>query len=95
MVELDIPNTPGQTIPLPLLLIFTLVTTLLVSVHMLALMISTCILPHIDAVASASDRASQGANFGPEKRRKLNDNDLDLEGNSFYFNQCSILFCSN
>ncbi|XP_022667562.1 calcium release-activated calcium channel protein 1-like isoform X3 [Varroa jacobsoni] len=48
MVEINLP--PG--IPEPLLIAFCVCTTLLVSVHMLALMISTCILPNLEAVAS-------------------------------------------
>ena len=48
-------DVEGEKVPLPLLLIFIIVTTLLVSVHMLALMIATCILPHIDAVAAIHD----------------------------------------
>lgn len=48
MVEMQV--TKG--VPTGLLVTFTVCTTLLVSVHMLALMISTCILPHVEAVAS-------------------------------------------
>ena len=52
MVEMQINNTSGNRVPVGLLVTFTVCTTLLVSVHMLALMISTCILPHVEAVAS-------------------------------------------
>lgn len=55
MVEMDIP-TPS-TIPLPVLLFFITVTTMLVSVHMIALMISTCILPHIESMNAMQDLA--------------------------------------
>ena len=55
MVEMEV---KVEKVPLPLLLTFIIVTTLLVSVHMLALMIATCILPHIDAVASIHDGQS-------------------------------------
>ena len=48
MVEMDINS---DKIPFELLLLFTVITTLLVSIHMLALMISTCILPHIEVDA--------------------------------------------
>ncbi|XP_054158328.1 calcium release-activated calcium channel protein 1-like, partial [Oppia nitens] len=55
MVEMDVKTDGPNKVPFALLLTFIIVTTLLVSVHMLALMISTCILPHIDAVASMGD----------------------------------------
>lgn len=41
----------NDTFPLALLIAFAICTTLLVSIHMLALLISTCILPHVEAVA--------------------------------------------
>ncbi|XP_068897659.1 calcium release-activated calcium channel protein 1-like isoform X1 [Tenebrio molitor] len=50
MVELQL-NTP-MTIPSTVLVVFAVITTLLVAVHMLALMISTCILPNIEAICS-------------------------------------------
>lgn len=55
MVEMEFRTEGEHKVPFPLLLLFIIVTTLLVSVHMLALMISTCILPHIDAVACVQD----------------------------------------
>lgn len=42
-----------RPIPDALVVVFTTVNTLLVCVHLLALMMSTCILPHLDAVAMA------------------------------------------
>ncbi|XP_063907570.1 calcium release-activated calcium channel protein 1 isoform X1 [Zophobas morio] len=50
MVELQL-QTP-VTIPSSVLVVFAVITTLLVAVHMLALMISTCILPNIEAICS-------------------------------------------
>lgn len=38
-------------VPEPILILYAIVTCLLVGVHMLALMISTCILPQIEATA--------------------------------------------
>lgn len=51
MVEVQLSSNEKQ-VPLGLLIGFTICTTLLVSLHMLALMISTCILPNVEAVAS-------------------------------------------
>lgn len=48
MVEINI----GEEIPTPLLVTFAVCTVLLIAVHMLALMISTCILPNVEAVAN-------------------------------------------
>ncbi len=50
MVEVNL--SQEMNVPTPMLIAFTVCTTLLVAVHMLALMISTCILPNIDAVCS-------------------------------------------
>lgn len=54
MVEMDIPDQ----VPFALLLFFIVITTMLVSVHMIALMISTCLLPHIESINAMEERAS-------------------------------------
>jgi len=44
-----------KDIPSGLIITFTVCTTLVVAIHLIALFISTCILPHIDAIANSDD----------------------------------------
>eukprot|EP00118_Oscarella_pearsei_P002225 m.9906 g.9906 ORF g.9906 m.9906 type:complete len:294 (+) comp21732_c0_seq1:112-993(+) len=48
MVEAELP----ANIPIHLLITFGVTTTVLIGVHLFALMVSTCILPYVDAVGS-------------------------------------------
>ncbi|CAG2106314.1 unnamed protein product [Medioppia subpectinata] len=74
MVEMQVSASGGErggesAVPLWLLVAFAVCTTLLVSIHMLALMISTCILPHVEAVASLHGFAA--VNESPHERMHL------------------------
>jgi len=52
MVEIQLNKEQIGELPKPLLYLFAICTTLLVAVHMLALLISTCILPNIEAISN-------------------------------------------
>lgn len=52
MVEIQLSTDQIGDLPTPLLYLFAVCTTLLVAVHMLALLISTCILPNIEAISN-------------------------------------------
>lgn len=55
-------------VPVSLLVCFVICTTLLIAVHMLALMIATCILPHIESVAIIPGTNEYSANDGTHDR---------------------------
>merc|ERR1712054_598524 len=61
MVEIQI----DENIPTGLLLAFAVCTVLLIAVHMLALMISTCILPHTEAVSNLHIQTAQTVHESP------------------------------
>jgi len=64
MVEVDL----QADIPVALLVIFAVSTTLVVAIHLIALFISTCILPHIDAIASSKQDHSIRSSTSPLRR---------------------------
>merc|ERR1712141_549020 len=64
MVEINI----GEEIPTPLLVTFAVCTVLLIAVHMLALMISTCILPNVEAVANLHFQTSKTVHESPHMK---------------------------
>lgn len=57
-------------VPTALLVGFVICTTLLIAVHMLSLMIATCILPHIESVAIIPGTIEYSANDGTHDRMK-------------------------
>lgn len=49
MVEISLDDHKNSSSSAPLLVVYSIITCLLVGVHLLALMISTCILPQLEA----------------------------------------------
>lgn len=67
MVEINI----DEKIPVPLLITFVVCTVLLIAVHMLALMISTCILPNVEAVANLHYQTQKTVFESPHMKMNL------------------------
>lgn len=66
MVELHIEQ---NTIDPALIVVFAVCTSLVVAVHLVALLISTCILPHVDAVANSD--GGTGIQHSPHTRLRV------------------------
>jgi len=64
MVEIQI----DESMPQGLLIAFAVCTVLLISVHMLALMISTCILPNVEAVSNLHLQTTNTVNESPHTK---------------------------
>jgi len=71
LVELELSGPGGQQLDIGsgVIILFGVCTTLLVSVHLLALMMSTCILPHMEAVAPSATLMS--AQDSPHERMRM------------------------
>ncbi|KAK0068948.1 protein orai-2-like [Biomphalaria glabrata] len=69
MVEITISAEEKNPIPDALLIVFGICTTLLVVVHLMALMISTCILPNIEAVSNV--HSVQAVNESPHDEMRV------------------------
>lgn len=68
MIELNFEVGPNDAIPHGLFIAFGVCTTLVVVVHLMALLISTCILPHIEAV---SHLGTSGAGESPHEKFRV------------------------
>lgn len=64
MVEIQV----DESVPAALLVVFGACTTLLVTVHLVALMISTCILPNIEAISNVHN--VQAVNESPHDKMR-------------------------
>lgn len=58
-----------EGVPESLLIVFAVCTTLLVSIHLVALMISTCILPNMEAISNV--HSVQAVNESPHDEMRL------------------------
>ena len=68
MVEVQL--SVGANFDPVLLILFSIVTTLLIAVHLFALMISTCLLPNIEAASSISVHDVSAMKMSPHKQMK-------------------------
>ena len=69
MVEIQL----EKDIPQGLLIAFSVMTTILISVHVFALMISVCILPNIDGVANIHQQGTQVVRDSPHEKLHIHD----------------------
>ncbi|XP_015787938.1 calcium release-activated calcium channel protein 1 [Tetranychus urticae] len=71
MVEVSFQNEPDNPVPPYLLMIFGINSITLVSVHMLALMISICILPSLDEICEANSFGKINPNSSPAEELSI------------------------
>lgn len=64
MVEIQI----SEKLPSGLIIAFSVLTTILISIHVFALMISVCILPNLDSIANIYNYNSQDIDYSPHEQ---------------------------
>ena len=65
-------------VPIVVLIIYAIITSLLVGIHMLALMISTCILPQVEATATETIQAIQASIKSDQNDNNRSKNDIEM-----------------
>ena len=71
LVEVQFNNDPQNPVPGILLMLFGVCSILLVSVHILALMIATCIMPSVESIALLENAETASEADAPHERLRF------------------------